>query len=305
MRNTFNRARGFIYRNARPVDLARWQYHFENGTKEAVLAALEAYQNTDGGFGHALEADCFNPNSSPIQTWAATEILREIDFTDGTHPIIQGILRYLESSVDFDAKQKQWLNCVPTNNAYPHAIWWEYSETAELRYNPTAALAGFVIRYGEKNSAGYQKAKEIVAEAYAWFCEQVPFQEVHITNCFSARYEYLMVAEVDWIDLENLKQRLMVQVTENICHETERWGKEYVPLPSNMISGKDSMFYASNQELAEKECDFIRELQQADGAFPVTWQWWTEYKEFELSANWWKADFCVKNLLYCKRMERL
>lgn len=47
-----------VYRNARPLDFARWQYHFENGGKEAVLRALSYYQNKDGGFGYALELDC-------------------------------------------------------------------------------------------------------------------------------------------------------------------------------------------------------------------------------------------------------
>lgn len=79
MNTTFQNARKFIYRNARPLDLARWQYHFENGSAEAVINALSYYQNDDGGFGYALEADAWNPNSSPIQTWTATEILREIN----------------------------------------------------------------------------------------------------------------------------------------------------------------------------------------------------------------------------------
>jgi hypothetical protein len=47
--NTFEKARTFIYRNARPLDFARWQYQFENGSKEAVLNALSFYQNEDGG----------------------------------------------------------------------------------------------------------------------------------------------------------------------------------------------------------------------------------------------------------------
>lgn len=45
----FEKARKYIYRQARPLDLARWQYHFENGTKENVLVALSIYQNNDGG----------------------------------------------------------------------------------------------------------------------------------------------------------------------------------------------------------------------------------------------------------------
>ena len=66
MNTVYQKARKFIYHNARPLDIARWQYHFEGGTKEAALTALAAYQNEDGGFGHALEPDCWNPNSALI-----------------------------------------------------------------------------------------------------------------------------------------------------------------------------------------------------------------------------------------------
>ena len=48
---TFERAEAFVYRFARPLDLARWQYHFEGGSSGAVLKALACYQNEDGGFG--------------------------------------------------------------------------------------------------------------------------------------------------------------------------------------------------------------------------------------------------------------
>ena len=74
----FEKARKFIYKNARPVDLARWQYHFENGSREAVLQALQVYQNEDGGYGHGLEPDHWNPNSTPIAVWEACRILREL-----------------------------------------------------------------------------------------------------------------------------------------------------------------------------------------------------------------------------------
>ncbi len=69
MKTAFEKVRKFIYRNARPLELARWQYHFEDGSKEAVLSTLCTYQNKDGGFEYALETASFNPNSSPIQMW--------------------------------------------------------------------------------------------------------------------------------------------------------------------------------------------------------------------------------------------
>ena len=83
-------AKKFIYTNARPLDLARWQYIFENGSQESVFRFLSAYQNEDGGFGHGLEPDCLNPNSAPLQTWVATQIIKEVDLADASHPMIQG-----------------------------------------------------------------------------------------------------------------------------------------------------------------------------------------------------------------------
>ena len=73
--NAYHRARRFVYKNARPLELAKWQYHFENGSREAVLETLACYQNTDGGFGYGLEPDYWNPHSSPSQTYEATEII--------------------------------------------------------------------------------------------------------------------------------------------------------------------------------------------------------------------------------------
>ena len=160
-------SRAFLYRNARPLDLARFRYHFEGGKIEDVLTALSFYQNPDGGFGHALEADAWNPNSSPIATWCATEILREVGVLDASHPIVRGILRYLASGKDFDGHF--WYTAVRSNNDYPHAPWWHTDEdsTCGGDYNPTACLAGFILRYSEKGSSLYRLGKraEILEKA--------------------------------------------------------------------------------------------------------------------------------------------
>lgn len=52
--NTFEKARKFIYRNARPLDLALFKFYFENGSAKDVMTALSAHQNPDGGFGWGL-----------------------------------------------------------------------------------------------------------------------------------------------------------------------------------------------------------------------------------------------------------
>ena len=45
------RIRRWVERNARPLEWALYRQKFENGSESAVLEALSAYQNPDGGFG--------------------------------------------------------------------------------------------------------------------------------------------------------------------------------------------------------------------------------------------------------------
>jgi hypothetical protein len=175
--------------------LARWQYHFEKGNSEAVLSALSCYQNTDGGFGHALEADAWNPNSTPIQTWSATEVLREINFTNNTHTIIKGILHYLESGQNFDGKF--WYKIVKSNNDYPHAPWWhtEIDSTDHNDYNPTACLAGFIIRFTEKNSELHNMLPHCVRSIA--HCGQQKGKRMHTLSCYLRLNNILGAKQLD------------------------------------------------------------------------------------------------------------
>lgn len=300
----FEKSRKFIYQNARPVDLARWQYFFEGGSQEAVLTALAAYQNEDGGFGYGLEADCFNPKSAPIQTWAATEILRQIGYEDRNHPIIRGILRYLSSGLDFDREQMQWMNTVPSNNDYPHAIWWTYREgKVEYKYNPTACLAGFFLKYGDRECAFYRTTLRIAKEAYRFWAASMPYTEQHVTSCFIRLYEYCRDADLEIVDMEEFRQKLTEQVRYELLSAADQWETNYVCMPSNFIESKESIFQAGNEDLIAKECVFIRESQLEDGAFTVPWKWWNEYPEFEIAKTWWKGDFCIRNVEFLREFD--
>ncbi|MGN1340642.1 MAG: hypothetical protein ACI4WS_10150 [Oscillospiraceae bacterium] len=299
----FQLAERFILRNARPLDMAVWRFRFCSGSREDVLTALAAFQNPDGGFGWGLEADCMNPNSSPVQTLTACGVLREIGFTDGSHPIVQGILRYLGSGADFDEQSGQWLTTVPTNNNFPHAIWWQHDpnlspEQNPLPYNPTAGLAGFALRYAERGSALYQKAEQIAKSAIDFITSGNFPPEPHVTGSFEMLYHYLTEAGAEQFDLASLKAALLSRCEAELCREPSRWAVEYVPKPSNYIQNRDSLFYPGNEALCAEECALILRSQQPDGSFPVTWQWCTDYQEFALAANWWKARFVIVNMLF-------
>lgn len=304
--NTLYKSRALIYRNARPLDLARWQYHFENGSKEAVLAALDAYQNEDGGFGHALEPDAWNPNSSPIQTWTATEILREIDFTDATHPIIQGVLCYLASGQDFNGHF--WYNNVFSNNDYPHAPWWhtESDSTCHNDYNPTACLAGFITRFAENGSKLHQLGCRIAKEAYEAYIEQSLLNDMHTVLCYIRLLQYCEEAGVnEIIDLSTLKERLKEQIKHSITHNTAKWETGYICKPSQFFNDCNSVFYADNKDIAHYECEYIIKSQLEDGSWNAPWSWNAYPDEWAISKNWWKGSGAVLNMLYLKGMGRI
>ncbi|MDD3919742.1 MAG: hypothetical protein PHO41_00995, partial [Eubacteriales bacterium] len=161
MQALINDVSGRIHRCGRQIEVALWEYFFEGGSKLNVVNALAPYQNEDGGFGHALEADNWNPNSTPITTQHALIMLLNIEFMDMEHPVMQGIWRYLRSEKDL--LEYGWRFTVPTNNEYPHAPWWNYSEEQNKQeyYGVTAGFCDFILRFGEKGSALYQKTQAL------------------------------------------------------------------------------------------------------------------------------------------------
>lgn len=306
MNMALKKARTFIYRNARPLDFARWQYHFEKGSKESVLASLAAYQNEDGGFGHALEADSWNPDSSPIQTWAATEILHEIHFTDNAHPIIQGILRYLESGKNFEGHF--WYNTVKSNNDYPHAPWWhtDIDSTCHNNYNPTACLAGFIIRFADKQSELYKLGCRIAEEALEQLIAAQRQNDMNTVLCYVRLLEYCEEAcFADIFERYPFREKIFEQVKNCITQNITEWETSYICKPSQFFNSKDSIFYNDNQNIAEYECRNIAKTQLDDGSWNIPWSW-TDYAEkWAVSKNWWKSNGIILNILYLKGFGKL
>ncbi len=310
---TFLRARTFLCRNARPLDYARFRYHFEGGPLQAVLTALAAYQNEDGGFGHALEPDSWNPNSSPLQTWAATEVLRETGFTDAGHPIIKGILRYLASGQDFDGRI--WQTTVVTNNDYPHARWWSFEtgESQHNRYNPTACLAGFIVRFADPGGDLFRLGCRVAQEAFRACISETSasLTGMHALNCYIGMFDYMKKTSAigikipDVFDIDGLETKLKQRVKDCISRDTETWNIGYVCKPSQFIDHRDSIYYPENKKFADYECDYIAESQLEDGSWPIPWKWAGYPQEWAISQNWWKGNGAVKNLLYLKGMGRL
>ena len=126
-------AETFIWSAARLVDRHRYTMLFADGAVDPVIAAIAAYRNPDGGFGHALEPDLRCPQSQPAATLSALETLHEAGRLDS----------------DMASGARDWIariaapdggipSALPSFEPYPHSPWWSADPSSML----TFALAG-------------------------------------------------------------------------------------------------------------------------------------------------------------------
>ena len=150
----YNKIRKWIYLYARHLDIARFQYHFENGNSSAVAEALAFYQNEDGGFGHGIELDCQNPKSQPVQFfWGAAGILKEIGYDKPDNPIMKRFIKYIENCPDITEHGIRFV--VPSNNDYPCNFWYTYEpKTPEGNIN---SGIGFIFEHFSPDSEYIKK----------------------------------------------------------------------------------------------------------------------------------------------------
>jgi hypothetical protein len=179
-KEVYEQIRTWVYRHARHVELTWWQYYFENGSREAAVEALGFFQNEDGGFGNGLEPDCSNPNSSPATTVMAYERLKSLDCIQKDHPMIQGIIRFIEHSEYFT--EHGWYWSIPSNNNYPCQPWYLFPNAPWFPKDWPAEnyvcgdLFRFVLKYFDKEHEIYQKTLRAIEyrlshmEKFSEFC---------------------------------------------------------------------------------------------------------------------------------------
>ncbi|MBP3647145.1 MAG: hypothetical protein J6K55_12070 [Clostridia bacterium] len=295
----YEKSRAYLYRNARPLDLARFQYHFENGSQGNVLHALSFYQNEDGGFGHAIEADCWNPHSIPLHANGAGSIISEIGFEDAGHPVVQKLIGWYESGACFNGHT--WAVTVPSSNDHPHAPWWhtESVSTCHTDYNGTAQIAGFLIHYAQRGSTAFQLGVRVANEAFSALDPET-LMDSHTCACYLRMADLIETAgATDVIPFAQLKEKLHLSVQRLIEKDFSRWSG-YVCKPSQFFRSRQSEYYPENREAAEYECQFIRSTQLEDGSWPIPWSWEKYPEEWAVAKNWWKGTVILENLLYLK-----
>lgn len=301
----FDRTQGWIHRNARPLDFARWRFHFENRRKDDVVKALAAYQNPDGGFGHALEPDSWNPDSSPLQTSHAVVLLDEIGFEDAEHPVVQRMVRYLHSGCDREADGR-WRLTVASNDGAPGAPWWRTASDSPERaaFNPSATLVAFLLRFDDCTTDEYQRTVDFARVLLERFVDGPPV-DFHPLDCIVRLIDAVDEAERrDDVPWDAARAKAHARANELIERDPANWGG-YTCRPSWFVRASDSPFLPGNESILEVELDHMLATRNKDGVWDIPWTWGAHPREYAISEKWWKSDVAIRNMRLLREFDRI
>lgn len=130
-------AQQFVWLTARVLEQRRFAFLTGRGTAEDVLRALLAYQNPDGGFGHALEPDGRGPSSQPLHDLTALRIHAEVGL--GPSTVVTQVCDHLALITGADGGVPM---VHPSIAEHPHAPWWGLPTDSSGSLLLTTQLAG-------------------------------------------------------------------------------------------------------------------------------------------------------------------
>lgn len=293
-------AKEYIFRAGRPLEQALYRYYFENGAAEEVLTALASFQNTDGGFGRAMEPDLRTPESSALATSHSLELLRDLN-TPADHPLVKNSIAYLLHTYDSD--KGVWRIIPETTDSHPHAPWWNQEQLEEtfdyFLANPRPELVGYLFTYESLVPADF---KEQLLEDVLNHMEA---QEGTISG--DAVLCYLRLYDTENLPLEahkRLTAKLLDIIEISVETNPEKW-PNYCLKPLHAINSPDAPFADILADALQQNLDYEIEQQCADGSWSPHWTWGGMYPDaWKLAEREWRGIITLNTLRVLHNFER-
>lgn len=258
-----------ILEYARPLEALRLKHLIEGNQDQAIFDELFKYQNADGGFGHGLEPDFWNLNSSPIQTWTAMTILRKIEFNQND-PKVKQMFQYLENSID--PETLSWPYAIPTNDLFPHAPWWRY-RNEDPSYNPTASIAGFALKYANPVTSLFRLSNKICRQAIDFINQKEDPIEIHELRCLVDMMNDVKDLYQTYLPYKKAKAKIILLMDDILEHDTSKWFTSYVPKPSSFIKQHPSIGSDAYYDLVIEEFQLAIKHLNDEGIWTPTFSW--------------------------------
>ncbi len=269
------RARNFIWLNARTLEQRWFEHAFDGGSADAVVQAVLAFRNDDGGYGHALEPDHRGPTSQPLHALRALQMFGEVDAPDNA----ESILNWLEAtcpdgSVPFG---------MSTSKDHPKAPWVAADDQGGLLL--TAQIAAALLALGTTHP-WLDKATD-----YCW-------QEI---DALQKTHPYELRAAVMFLDEAKDRQRAEL-AAEKLRHlHTEGYDEDeglamhhYAAKPTSLARR-----WFTDDEFS-KGLDELQQAQQEDGGWNFGFPAFTPIVNFE-----WRSIATIDALLTLERYGRI
>jgi hypothetical protein len=254
----------FVAASGRVLDQRRFELLLHGGDTSAVLAAVTAYRNADGGFGHAIEPDCRCPDSQPAAVEMALHILDEADAWDSA--LVQDACDWLQRN----AAAGGGATFVEASlDGWPHAPWWVPVDGRPASPIQTGMLAA-TLHARAVVHPWLDRATEVMWELIAGLSAPSPYDMLgvtqfldHVPDRARARQVFERVGPV-------LLDGKLVELDPAALGEAERHGPlEYAPRPDSLAR---QLFDAAT---IEAHLDHLARSQQDDGGWTFNWPAWS------------------------------
>lgn len=303
-RERYAQARKYLLSSARPLEAAVFRYRFEESTAEAVFAELAKYQNSDGGFGKALEPDLRSPASSPLATTAGLQRLRMLN-APAQNPLVYGAIHYLVTA--YDPAYQSWPLVPPASEAAPHAPWWNQEGLADrfgnFAVNPRAEVLGYLHEFADESDAQAATLRDTLTP--------IVFQDL-LQRTESLSGDAFMCCQrlVESPGLPNnmavdLQRWLLRMAGSAVATDPATWNG-YVLQPLQVAPNRTAPMGIPLAHVLPANLDFVIDGQTEDGSWAPSWSWLGAYpKDWALSEREWRGVLTLERLEWLHAYDRI
>jgi hypothetical protein len=251
-------ARHFILTHARLLERRLYEVSYAGAAPASVAQVVRAYQNPDGGFGHALEPDLRCPESQPLFVEVGLAALYEVGCHDPD--LACSVCPFLQSAANEVGLVPPML---ASALASPHAPHWSASATAP-DLNPTAGLCG-LLHYQGVAHPWLSRATETCCEL---LLHDLPL-EAHTLLGATRLADHLP----DRALAKRLHDAIASALPRARFFIAEAPVQGYGLTPLHFAPRPDSNWRALfSEEQIDGHLDDLLARQQADGGWPISWE---------------------------------
>jgi len=280
---------------ARTIDIVRFNYHLNNGSRKNLIKEIKKYQNSDGGFGNGLEPDFRLPLSTPMATSIALRYLKNVDHHQSAQTIIKKAVSYLEES--YNQNRNGWYAVRKEVNDYPHTPWWHYDQENKMTVidknwgNPSAELAAYLYRY--KDYIESLDLNLLIDSTVRYLKEKDEFESENELYCFIKLFE-----EVDFNLSSGMKAKISDGIAQVIEYNQAKWD-QYLPLPLDFVDSPEKEKFGVRESAIEANLDYFVELIEKSRYTLVKPPWGDSFYQTDLKEAYeeWQGNWTLEILI--------